>query len=120
QLIAGAAMANAEQLTPELYRELAEKLRELAREQSRTFPWDAADCHLRHTLVAFMFENKRGEKPGDDLQWKELRKTLLDQMASIIGRWRESCGNWPVNVVSQARAESCLILPNGMSEEPIT
>jgi hypothetical protein len=55
-----------------------------------------------------------------DLQWKKLRKTLLDQIANIIGRWRESCGNWPVNVVSQARAESYLILPSGTSEETIT
>ena len=42
---------------------------------------------------------------------------MPDQTASITGRWRESCGNWPANFVSKAPAESYLILPNGTSEE---
>jgi hypothetical protein len=69
-----------------------------------------------------MFNNQKQywEQLGDNLQWKNLRRTLLDQTASIIGRWRESCANWPVNFVSQARAKSYLTLPDGTSEEPIS
>jgi len=43
---------------------------------------------------------------------------LLDQTASIIGRWRESCENWPVNFSFLAHGKSYSTLPPGSSEEP--
>src|ERR1700730_13581283 len=58
------------------------------------------------------------EPLGDTLQWKSPRRTLLDQTASIIGRWRESCENWPVNFSFLAHGKSYSTLPPGSSEEP--
>ena len=70
-----------------------------------------------------MFNNQQGSigsRLGDSLQWKNLRQTFPDLTASITERWQESCGNLPVNFVSQARGKSYLTLPCGTSEEPIT
>src|ERR1700730_3547667 len=58
------------------------------------------------------------EPLGDNLQWKSPRRTLLDQTASIIGRWRESYENWPVNFSFLAHGKSYSTLPPGSSEEP--
>ena len=67
-----------------------------------------------------MFNNQKQywEQLGDNLQWKNLRRTLLDQTASIIGRWREICEDWPVNFSFLAHGKSYSTLPPGSSEEP--
>ena len=46
------------------------------------------------------------------------KRTLLDQAASIIGRRRGSCENWPVNFGFLAHGKSYSTLPPGTSEEP--
>ena len=60
-------MSNAEQLTPELYRELAEKLRELARQSHladiRRDLWGLAE---RFERVAACQEAQRRQRPARD------------------------------------------------------
>jgi hypothetical protein len=72
--------------------------------------------------MAAMFNNQKQywETARRHIQWKNRKGMLLDRTARIIGRWRESCGNWPVNFGFLARAKSYLTLPPVTSEEPIT
>jgi hypothetical protein len=65
----------------------------------------------RRYLTA-MFDNQKQfrERLGDDLQWKNRRPILCDQIAITTGRWRASYENWLVNSVSPTRVERYLIL----------
>jgi hypothetical protein len=87
---------------------------------ARISPYDAADCRAGNTLFVGHVRQLKAVLGAARRQssMEEPRSTLLDQTASIIGRWRESCENWPVNFSFLAHGKSYSTLPPGSSEEP--